>query len=192
MIETERLRLRPITREDRDALIEIYRDPDVAQFMTPFGPDNADERLLAYEQGWRERRYGVMAIIDRATGVLLGRSGLHYWPQFDETEVGWLLRRDAWGRGYAAEAARACLAWGFRELGLREITAMIDPRNARSVAVAERLGMKPLREDTLLGFHVVVHAITADAWEADSGRGRAAPAGAPGQFPPHARASRAP
>jgi RimJ/RimL family protein N-acetyltransferase len=98
--------------------------------------------------------------VDRESGRFLGRTGLKYWPQFEETEVGWVLRPDAWGQGYATEAARACLDWAFTELGLPFVTAMIAPGNERSIRVAERIGMEPIREDELLGDPVVVYATT--------------------------------
>ena len=167
MIETGRLLLRPMALEDRDALIAIYSDAEVAQFMSPFGEDEADQRLDDWRRSWRERGYGLMAVLDRATGELLGRSGLYYWPQFDETEVGWLLRRDAWGRGLATEAGRACLKWGFQNFDFAYITSMIDPQNARSIAVADRLGMKPLRDDVLRADAIVVHAIARATWSAE-------------------------
>jgi RimJ/RimL family protein N-acetyltransferase len=162
VIESQRLLLRPLAIEDRDALIEIFADPEVKRFMSPFGPENADERLRSYRESWAQRGYGLMAVIHRGTGELIGRSGLYYWPQFDETELGWLLRRDRWGSGYATEAGRACLEWGFREFDFPYITSMIDPSNARSIAVAERLGMKLLRDDVLLGVAVVVYVVTRD------------------------------
>ena len=62
-----------------------------------------------------------------------------------QVEVGWRLRRDAWGHGYATEAGRAGLAYGFGTLGLREIVSLIHPHNLRSAAVARRLGLE-LRE----------------------------------------------
>ncbi len=164
MIETERLLLRPLGFEDLDALVAIYTDAEVARFMSPFGVQEARERLETYRRSWQERGYGLMAILDRITGELLGRSGLYHWPQFDETEVGWLLRRDLWGGGYATEAGRACLGWGFWNFGFPYMTAMIDPRNTRSIAVAERLRMKPLREDVLLGTQVVLYAVDREAW----------------------------
>jgi RimJ/RimL family protein N-acetyltransferase len=159
VIETERLLLRPIALADLDALVSFHEDPAVAEFMSPFTAEEARERFGRWQQSWDERGYGPMAVVDRTSGALLGRSGLRYWPQFDETEVGWLLRRDAWGNGYATEAARACLRWGFAEFDFGYLTAMIEPRNERSLAVAARLGMTPLREDALLGFNVIVHGI---------------------------------
>jgi RimJ/RimL family protein N-acetyltransferase len=90
---------------------------------------------------------------------------LKYWPQFQETEAGWLLRRDAWGHGYATEAARACVDWGFATLPVPYVTAMIQPENTRSIQVAQRLGFEPVREDVLLGEPVVVHSVKRGASE---------------------------
>ena len=70
-----------------------------------------------------------------------------------------MLRRDAWGNGYATEAARACLGWSFAELDVPYLTATINPDNVRSTRVAERLGMTPLREDVPLGDPVVVYSL---------------------------------
>jgi Acetyltransferase (GNAT) domain len=88
----------------------------------------------------------MFAVLDRGCRFL-GRARLKYWPQFEETEVGWAFRRDAWGHGYATEAARACLEWGFGSLDVPYLTAMIHPDNEASIQLARRLGMSPLRED---------------------------------------------
>jgi RimJ/RimL family protein N-acetyltransferase len=109
------------------------------------------------DREWAELGYGRMAVLDRAGGEFLGRTGLKRWPQFEETEVGWALRPEARGRGLATEAARAVLEWSER-FGLPYVTAMIRPDNTPSIAVAERLGLSPLREDELLGVPVVVWA----------------------------------
>jgi RimJ/RimL family protein N-acetyltransferase len=106
-----------------------------------------------------ERGHGLMAIVERATERFLGRSGLKYWPQFDETEVGWVLRADVWGHGFATEAGGPCLDWGFRALDDPYLTAMIVPDNVRSIQVATRLGMRPLRRDLLMDLSVVVFSI---------------------------------
>jgi RimJ/RimL family protein N-acetyltransferase len=84
---------------------------------------------------------------------------LKYWPQFDETEVGWVLHPSAWGHGFATEAGRACVEWGFGELGLPYLTAMIRPENSPSIRVAERLGMRARRRDVLLDLPVVVYSL---------------------------------
>lgn len=166
MIDTDRLLLRRLTADDLDELVAIHAEPEVARFMGTFDRVEATEFLQQNRRDWSEHGYGRLAVVDRATGRLLGRSGLKYFPQFRETEVGWVLRPDAWGHGLATEAGRACVAWGFGSLDAPYLTAMIRPDNRRSIAVAERLGMSPLREDVLLGEPVVVYSIERAAWSA--------------------------
>jgi RimJ/RimL family protein N-acetyltransferase len=106
----------------------------------------------------------MFAVLDRASGRFLGRAGLKYWSQFDETELGWVLRRDAWGQGYGTEAARACRDWGFASLEVPYLTAMIRPGNDASIRLARRLGMAPLGSDVLGGNPVVVFSLNRDDW----------------------------
>ncbi|MDQ2630436.1 MAG: GNAT family N-acetyltransferase [Actinomycetota bacterium] len=160
-IETERLLLRPVALEDLDEVVRLHEDPEVARFMGT--PDR--EWLEGWVEGsdgeWAELGYGRMAMLDRDSGAFLGRTGLKRWPQFEETEVGWALRPEARGRGLATEAARAVLGWS-GQFDLPYVTAMIRPDNAPSIAVAERLGLSPMREDELLGVPVVVWATRSE------------------------------
>jgi RimJ/RimL family protein N-acetyltransferase len=158
-LETRRLLLRPLSTGDLEDFVALHSDPEVTRYITPFDRRRAEKRLRQNDAEWRDRGHGMLAIIDRERGGFLGRAAIKYWPQFEETEVGWTLRRDAWGHGYATEAARACADWAFSELDVPYLTAMISPGNDRSVAVAERLGMSRLREDVLLGDPVVVYAL---------------------------------
>jgi RimJ/RimL family protein N-acetyltransferase len=144
VIETERLLLRPLARADVDEFVALHADPEVARFVRRFERPEAEDRLRLVEREWAERGHGMLAVLDRLSGRFLGRVGLKYWPQLDETEVGWVLRRDAWGQGYATEAARACLDWGFGNLAIPYLTAMIHPDNAASIRVARRLGLAVL------------------------------------------------
>jgi RimJ/RimL family protein N-acetyltransferase len=163
-LETERLLLRPVALADVDDYIALQDDPEVTRFVSALGRPEAEERLRVAEREWRERGHGMFAVVDRRDGRFLGRCGLRYWPQFDEIEVGWVLRRDAWGRGYATEAARAILDWGFDALPVPYITAMIDLDNERSIRVADRLGLSPLRRDILADRPVTVYSIAREAW----------------------------
>ncbi|MFG2191258.1 GNAT family N-acetyltransferase [Streptomyces sp. NPDC048639] len=168
VIETGRLRLRPLTVADVEAFVALHADERVSAYVGAYSREQALERLAAVESQWAERGHGLCAIESRATGAFLGRSGLNHWPQFDEVEAGWTLRADAWGQGYATEAARAVVDWGFATLGLRSVTAMIRPGNTPSVRVAERLGFVPHREDSLFGNPVVVHVLHHDDRSSDA------------------------
>jgi RimJ/RimL family protein N-acetyltransferase len=83
--------------------------------------------------------------------------------QFGEVELGWTLRADHWGHGYATEAAQACLDWGFARLDDDYFTALMRPGNDASVRVAVRLGFAPRREDHLQGRPVTVYAVDRPA-----------------------------
>lgn len=158
MIETERLVLRPLTTADVDVIVQLHEDPRVHRFVPHFTHDQALERLTQVERQWSGRGHGLCAVESKETGEFLGRCGLNYWRQFDEIEVGWVLKAEAWGKGYATEAARACVAWGFDRLDADYFTAMIDPANRASLHVAERLGFAERRTDTLFGKKIRVLA----------------------------------
>lgn len=162
MITTERLRLRPLTGADTDWWVRLHADEEVNSYVGAYTRARAAARLRAIEQQWAERGHGLCAVELRSTGETIGRSGLNWWEQFDETEIGWTFARAHWGRGYATEAARSVLAWGFGPLGLQQITAMIHRDNAASGAVARRLGFSPLREDVVLGRPCTVHALVLE------------------------------
>ncbi|MGY1438985.1 GNAT family N-acetyltransferase [Streptomyces reniochalinae] len=159
VIETERLLLRPLTRDDVDRMVTLHADPEVTRFVPTFTRAQAYARLVEIEDQWAERGHGLCAVELKETGEFLGRCGLNYWDIFDEVEAGWTFRRASWGRGYATESARACVEWGFRRLDTPYFTAMIDPANTPSARVAQRLGFTPLREDHFLGHDVLVHAL---------------------------------
>jgi RimJ/RimL family protein N-acetyltransferase len=157
--DTERLRFRRMTPADLDELLALHKDPDVAEFMGAYDRAGMEDYLRMVADEWAERGHGRLAVLDRESGRFLGRAGLKHWPQFAETEVGWVLRPEVRGNGYATEAGRAAIVWGLEAFDLPYITSYIQPVNVASVRVAERLGMTPIREDQLLGADVTVYAI---------------------------------
>jgi RimJ/RimL family protein N-acetyltransferase len=168
-LETERLTLRPFREEDVAAFFELSQDPDVVRYV-------GDRRVPTLQEAWRGaaawighwalRGYGQWAIEERSSGRLIGRAGIINPVDWPGPEVGYLLGRDWWGHGYATEAARAAMDWGFREIGFDELISLIDPANAASIAVATRLG-ESLRGDTeLWGNRVLIYAISRVEWQA--------------------------
>ena len=170
VIETERLRLRAIGTSDVDELVAMQEHEEVSRFLGPIDRPYAEERLRVLEREWAERGIGMFAVLDAVTGRFRGRVGFKYWAQFEETEIGWVLRRDAWGHGYATEAARACLDWGFAAEPRAYFTAMIHPDNSASLRVASRRDMEPLRSDVLYDSPVIVHAVSGEGWSAHRSR----------------------
>ena len=144
VLETDRLILRPFTLEDFEPLAAMYADPRVMRLLSIDGkPDSrfgSWRSLCAIVGHWQLRGFGLFAVFERATGTFIGRVGPwqpEEWPDF---EIGWVLRSDYWGRGYATEAAERCIAHAFTELGRAHVSSFIVPENARSIRVAERVG----------------------------------------------------
>jgi RimJ/RimL family protein N-acetyltransferase len=157
-LETRRLRLRPVDAGDIDEMVALHGDPLVARYLGARDRAWYEARIKASAEEWAQRGHGLTAILARDDGRFLGRTGLKYWPQFEETELGWVLRPEARGQGFATEAAGAVLRWGFERFAPPYFTAMIRPDNLASIAVAERLGMHSIRRDELLGDAVTIYA----------------------------------
>jgi len=164
-IETARLVLRPKTSEDLDAMCALYEDPDVAVWLGwGIGGEvdraEAQRRLERHLEHERTYGFGMWAIVERSSGDVIGHCGLQHLGGGPEIEVGWALLSSRWGRGYATEAARAAVEYGFAELGLERIVAVILPENARSRGVAERLGMAEDGRGTYYGLEHDRHVLT--------------------------------
>lgn len=146
MIETERLILRPWRAADQVPFAAINADPEVMRFfpevLTPAGTAALIGRLEAH---FAEHGFGFGAVERRSDGALVGMVGLKRVlpeaPCAPAVEVGWRLGRDYWGAGYATEAARAWIDWGFARRDLAEVVAFVVPENRASQAVMTRLGM---------------------------------------------------
>jgi RimJ/RimL family protein N-acetyltransferase len=160
-LRTERLVLRAFRSDDLDAFAAISADAEVMRFIGPGDTldRNATWRSMAAFNGhWTLRGFGMWAIERTSDGALIGRAGLHHPPYWPELEVGWLLARDAWGRGYAREAAAAAIAWKRHELPQPRLVSYIRPGNERSVQLALALGARFEGEADLLGTPVQVYA----------------------------------
>ena len=158
VVRTERLLLRPVTVDDAAALAAIYTDPEVVRYVRGLDLEGTRAQLERFAEEWATRGIGVFAVVDPDTGEFIGRSGVKYWPEFDFTEVGWVLRRDRWGHGYATEVGRASLDYAFTNTDLELVTAIIAKGNVPSFAVARKLGMTPLRDDVVYDTECTIFA----------------------------------
>lgn len=144
-IESERLILRRISKMDARDMYAYARDPRVTRYLTwdPHPSLSYTEEYLAY----LETRIAIgdffdFAVIERSTGRMIGTCGFTRFRYEDDCgEIGYVLSPDAWGKGYAVEALRSLLSFGFDTLGLERIEARIIEGNVRSFRVAEKLGM---------------------------------------------------
>lgn len=167
-LETDRLRLRMLGEADLDAYAAMCGDPEVMRWI---GDGHAYTRAETWRHlatilgHWALRGYGLWAVEEKATGELLGRIGPWRPEGWPDLEIGWLLRRASWGRGFATEGARAALAYAFERLGVAHAVSLIRPENAPSIRVAERLGERLEGRTTLMGGEVLVYGIDRTAWE---------------------------
>jgi ribosomal-protein-alanine N-acetyltransferase len=183
--ETPRLILRLFTVEDFDAIAEILADPVGMKFIGS-GTPNAPEQTRLWLAKWldnnkynwseetlkrvpqllrapqRNAHFGMWAMIDRASGELIGRCGLLAW-NIDgqlEVEVGYHLARSRWGHGLATEAARAVRDYGFDRLGFDRLISIIKPENIASQRVALKNGMRHERDTLVTEWPVRVFAMS--------------------------------
>jgi RimJ/RimL family protein N-acetyltransferase len=161
-LATERLRLRGLRADDLEAYSRMYAEPDVMRFLEDGQPldRSAAFRSMAVHLGhWHLRGYGQWALEDRATGELVGRAGLWQPEGWPGLEVGWLLARGSWGRGFATEAGRAATDYAFRMVGAETVISLIRPDNHASIRVAERIGESYLRTVELAGAQALVYSL---------------------------------
>jgi RimJ/RimL family protein N-acetyltransferase len=141
VLRTARLVLRGFEPRDLEPFAELCADAEVMRYVGPAVGRGDAWRLLATIVGhWALRGYGLWALEEREGGRFVGRAGLWNPEGWPGLEVGWMVRRDAWGRGYATEAGRAALDWAFGTLGADHVISLIHPANARSIRVARKLG----------------------------------------------------
>jgi RimJ/RimL family protein N-acetyltransferase len=177
-IHTERLVLRRWNDDDRAAFAALNADPEVMEhFPRVLTAEESDQMMRTIELHFEEFGYGLWAINTTWAPRLVGFCGLAV-PTFrtdftPAVEIGWRFARDEWGNGYATEAAKAALDFGFEQADLEEVLSWTIPANDRSQRVMSRLGMKRapeldfdhprLLDDDRLRRHVV-YRITREEW----------------------------
>lgn len=153
-IDTRRLLLRQLAPGDFNDHAEISSDPGVMKYVGRGGALTRDDawHSLAWLLGhWQLAGAGAWAVCERDTGRFIGRAGFIAAPDWPGLELAWLLKRDAWGQGYAFEACTAildgCQGW----LAGKELISLIHPDNQRSIRLARRLGAEPAGTTAFMG-----------------------------------------
>jgi len=177
-IETERLRLREWREEDIEPFIRHLNVEPVMRWLGGVRPPEQQEAAVRERFiAWQETRgFTFWAVERKEDGALLGFCGLKIAddpgsPVEGELEVGWRLREDAWGQGFAREAATASLDFAFRTLAARQVVALTVEGNSPSWGLMKRLGMTRRPDLDYQGPAwaegiVIVHAIGSDEWRA--------------------------
>ncbi|WP_406698293.1 GNAT family N-acetyltransferase [Singulisphaera sp. Ch08] len=145
-LRTDRLLLRPWREADLGPFAAMNADPAVMEFFSKtLNRQESDSLAARFRDLFNRQGYGLWALEVPGIASFIGFVGLHHEtfeaPFTPCVEIGWRLAREHWGKGYATEAARAAMRYGFEQLGLDEIVSFTVPENARSWAVMERIGM---------------------------------------------------
>lgn len=145
IIETSKIILRELEETDLDPLAEIYADIEVMRYI-------GKGIVLTYEQtkksieNWKKYYanfgFGNWAAIEKESGKFIGLCGLSWLEDKSDVEVSYLFAKQAWGKGYATETAKAINEFGFIKVGLKRIIALVYPQNTASIHVIEKLGME--------------------------------------------------
>jgi [ribosomal protein S5]-alanine N-acetyltransferase len=162
MLETERLIVRRFTPNDLEKLIELRSDDEVVKYLGGRrlqNPEAIAKRLDFYIDCYRRFGYGMCAMIWKETGEMFGWSGLQPLEDSGETEVGYGMIKEFWGKGIGYECALAWLRYGFEQTNLQSIVAVASPENVGSWRIMEKLGMRREKTETHYGMECVFYRI---------------------------------
>jgi len=167
-ILTPRLRLRGWREGDVELMAAIYTSPEVVRYLRPLDLEGTRQQLLRFVYHWERYGFGLWAVVERASGRLIGRIGLAHHDDWTssphDAEVGWTLERATWGRGLATEGGAAALRFGFDRKRMERIISIAHRENVASQRVMEKLGLKREGRTTWRNQPVVWYAISRAGW----------------------------
>jgi ribosomal-protein-alanine N-acetyltransferase len=147
-------------------LFHIYQTDGVLQYFPNPAPPSAVERVSRFIAGqqahWERHGYGNWGILPKGEQKMIGWAGLQYLPELEETEVGFLLDRPFWGKGYATEAALASLDFGFASCKLEAIIALVHAGNLASRRVIEKCRMPYVDTIHIWGVDLMRHRLRCE------------------------------
>ncbi len=165
-IETTRLCLKRFRNEDLNRYAAIMSDDEIGKWFPGgkgFTIEQATKSFGSILKHWEKHGFGIYAVTRREDGILLGRCGLNYIDETSEVEVDFVIAKNYWRRGYATEAAKACLAYGFEALNLDRIIALSKPENVASRRVMEKAGMRYVKDAQYWGIICAYYEISDHA-----------------------------
>lgn len=166
MFETERLILRPLTEKDTDAVFALRSDAEMMRFIRePQDLKESQNWIKLVSSRWEKEKIGLGSIIEKSSNKFIGWCGLWRLMETGETEIGYAIDKNFWGKGFATEAAARYLRYGFEELNLDKIVAVARQENAASRNVMERLQMKFDGTGIYYERELVHYSITKPHWE---------------------------
>lgn len=168
ILTSARLRLEPVCLDHYAGLRLLNADPQVVRFIggKPETPEDTLAMIERVQGRWHRFGYSWWSFIEQASGELVGAGCIQHLGHdpANDHEIGWRLRPDRWGRGYATEAARRMAAFAFDDLQAPRLAAICDPANIDSARVMQRLGMQYRGEETWNAQVISVYELGAEAW----------------------------
>ena len=149
IIETSRLELRELTKADSYELHKVLGDPETMQFYpSPYTIEAVKGWIDRSIESYKDHGFGLWAVILKETNQFIGQCGISIQNIDGEqvSEIGYHINKQYWNQGYATEASRACMQYGFRQLGLDELFIHTYVKNIPSQRIAEKLGMRKIKE----------------------------------------------
>ena len=168
MLESPRLVMREWTPDDAHFLYELNLDPEVIRYTgdAPFGSETESRNFIMAYDHYRRWGYGRWLCVEKNTGQAVGWCGLkNQVEELGIVDLGYRFSRNHWGKGFATEAAREVIRFGFEKLGIPVITARVAIGNDASVAVIMKCGMKKIKEDLCEHHPANWYALEKTAWE---------------------------
>lgn len=165
--QTSRLTLRPLSSSDFKPLHRVFNHPEVGRYLwdgEPVHPSTTAEYLERSARDFSRSGLGIFGLRRKGDPALMGFCGFRR-SRSGETEILYGLLPKWWNRGFASEAARACLSLAFREAGVPRVVAGVDAPNAASIKVLLKLGMKPARERAPGSSDILYYALSREEFE---------------------------
>jgi RimJ/RimL family protein N-acetyltransferase len=170
-VETARLVLRPFVEEDLDDYTRlIFADAEVMRYLPKrdLAPrDRAEQTIAIFTEHWSLYGFGVWAVTDKITGAFMGHCGLGQVPEAGEVEVLYSLGKTYWGQGFATEAARASVRFGFERANLTRLIALAVPENIGSRRVMEHLGFSYEKDAHYFGLDLIYYVLSRAQFHLD-------------------------
>lgn len=164
MLETERLFLRKLKDYDIDEIFNMRSDADIMRYIRKPQTERAESLkwIKMISQFWDSEGIGFCGVVEKESKRFIGWCGLWKLNETDEIEVGYAIQKDFWGKGYATEAAKKFLEYGFEELNLEKIVAVAFPENQASQNVMKKIGMEYVGIGNFYDNELVKYAISKE------------------------------
>lgn len=167
ILETSRLTLREMVVSDAEDIYHLNYDPEVIKYTgdPAFKSIKESKSFLTNYSHYRDYGFGRWAVIRKSDQAFLGWCGLKFSPELNEYDIGFRLFRKYWNMGYASEASRACIEWGFDSKSLVEIVGRARAKNGVSIRVLEKIGLVYKKRIPILEGTLQIYTITKSEFD---------------------------